>query len=162
MLPRLSIVVAFTQRPPHLDRCLDSIEGGRYPRDLLELIVVDNRSCAESIRMAREHGAVVVKSTGTLAELLNVGARAALGDILVFVSPESEVEAGWFDRVVDVLTNGSAGWLAPGKMAIRRTPFEAVGTFDPSGFVRADDDICHRLRLAGHQVTVERQPTAAA
>jgi len=162
VLPRLSIVVAFTQRPPHLDRCLDSIEGGRYPRDLLELIVVDNRSCAESIRMAREHGAVVVKSTGTLAELLNVGARAALGDILVFVSPESEVEAGWFDRVVDVLTNGSAGWLAPGKMAIRRTPFEAVGTFDPSGFVRADDDICHRLRLAGHQVTVERQPTAAA
>jgi GT2 family glycosyltransferase len=47
-------------------------------------------------------------------------------------------------------------------MAIRRTPFEAVGTFNPSGFVSADVDICHRLRLAGHLVTVDRQPPAAA
>jgi hypothetical protein len=102
-----------------------------------------------------------VKSTGTLAELLNVGARAALGDIFVFASPESAIDPGWFEQVVEELTHRGAGWLAPGKVAIRRTPFEAVGTFNPSGFGPADVDICHRLRLAGHQVTIDRQPTAS-
>ena len=162
MRPRISIVIGFTHRPVHLGRCLDSIRRSGYPPDLLEAIVVDNGSSEEAVQVARSRGAVVVKAAGTLPELLNVGARAALGDILVFASPESEVDPGWFEKVVADLTHRRAGWLAPGKMAIRRTPFEAVGTFDPSGFVRADVDICHRLRLAGHLVTVDRQPPAAA
>ncbi len=45
---------------------------------------------------------------------------------------------------------GAAGWLSGSCLLVRRAAFEAVGGFDPSYFMYAEDiDLCHRLADAG-------------
>ena len=95
MPPRVSFVIPVRDDATRLDRCLDSIKRNRYPGELIELIVVDNGSKDGSREVARQHGAVVLESSGHVAELRNVGARAALGGIIAFVDSDHEIDGRW-------------------------------------------------------------------
>ena len=88
-----------------LRRCLNSIISNHYPCELIELVVVDNHSTDGSGLVARECGAVVLRSgTGSVAELRNRGARAALGGILAFVDADHEIDRHWIETAVEVLS----------------------------------------------------------
>lgn len=89
-----------------LQRCLTSITRNQYPRDLIEIVVVDNESTDGSAAGARESGAIVIKSPGdSVAAHRNRGARAALGSIIAFVDSDHEIDRHWIVAAVDVLTD---------------------------------------------------------
>lgn len=89
-----------------LQRCLSSIVGNDYPRELIEIIVVDNESTDGSAAAARGYGAIVVKSPGdSVAAHRNRGARAALGSIIAFVDADHEIDSNWAGTAVDVLSS---------------------------------------------------------
>jgi GT2 family glycosyltransferase len=89
-----------------LRRCLTSIIQNDYPRELIEIIVVDNNSTDESARTALDFGAIVTHSPSTsVAELRNCGARAALGSIIAFADSDHEIDNGWIQTAVEVLSN---------------------------------------------------------
>ena len=91
-----------------LRRCLNSILANHYPRELVELVVIDNNSTDGSGQVARECGAVVLTCrAGSVAELRNRGARAALGSILAFVDADHEIDRHWIETAVDVLSDAS-------------------------------------------------------
>ena len=62
-LPTVSVVIPVKDRADELARCLDSISRVDYPRELLQVIVVDDGSSDDSAAVARERGALVVPST---------------------------------------------------------------------------------------------------
>jgi GT2 family glycosyltransferase len=113
--PLVSFIIPVKNDAQRLRRCLMSILANEYPRELIEIIVVDNDSEDDSGRVAREFGAVVLRSaTGPVAELRNRGARAALGSILAFADSDHEIDAHWIDTAVDVLCHrGVAATGAP-------------------------------------------------
>jgi glycosyltransferase involved in cell wall biosynthesis len=89
-----------------LQRCLTSIVRNDYPRDLIEIIVVDNESNDGSAAAARGFGAVIIKSPGdSVAAHRNRGARAALGSIIAFADSDHEIDRNWIQTAVEVLSD---------------------------------------------------------
>jgi GT2 family glycosyltransferase len=113
--PLVSFIIPVKNDAQRLGRCLTSILANSYPRELIEIIVVDNDSADGSGRVAKECGAVVLHSpTGPVAELRNRGARAALGSVLAFADSDHEIDAHWIDTAVDILSQrGIAATGAP-------------------------------------------------
>jgi glycosyltransferase involved in cell wall biosynthesis len=108
--PLVSFVIPVRNDPERLRRCLQSIVANDYPRELIELIVVDNRSTDETPRVARECGAIVLQSScRRVAELRNLGARAALGSILAFADADHEIDPHWIQTAIDVLADPNIG-----------------------------------------------------
>ena len=58
-LPFVSIIIPVMDRAEELGRCLDSLSRLRYPKEKLELIVVDDGSRDNSKDVAASFGAVV-------------------------------------------------------------------------------------------------------
>ena len=89
-----------------LRRCLSSIVANDYPREFIEIIVVDNESSDGSGPAARDYGAIVLRSKADcVAELRNRGARAALGTIIAFVDADHEIDPHWVQSAVDGLAD---------------------------------------------------------
>lgn len=104
MRPLVSFVIPVRNDATRLHRCLSSIVRNEYPRELIEIIVVDNDSTDGSARAARQFSAIVLKSSeGSVAALRNKGARAALGSIIAFVDSDHEIDRSWIETAVDVL-----------------------------------------------------------
>jgi glycosyltransferase involved in cell wall biosynthesis len=103
--PLVSFIIPVKNDEQRLRRCLNSILANDYPRDLIEIIVIDNHSTDGSGRAARACGAVVLHCAATsVAELRNRGARAALGTILAFADSDHEIDPRWVGTAVDVLS----------------------------------------------------------
>ncbi|WP_298273378.1 mycofactocin biosynthesis glycosyltransferase MftF [Geobacter sp.] len=102
-LPAVSIVIPVKDRAEELGRCLASLDGLTYPRELLQVIVVDDGSSDGSAAVARGYGAQVVPSGGTgrgPAAARNVGASAARGDILAFIDSDCTASKEWLAELV--------------------------------------------------------------
>lgn len=105
MRPLVSFVIPVRNDAVRLQRCLASIVRNEYPRELIEIIVVDNDSTDGSAKAARQQSAIVLKSSDlSVAALRNKGARAALGSIVAFVDSDHEIDRGWIETAVDVLS----------------------------------------------------------
>lgn len=106
MQPLVSFVIPVKDDVNRLSRCLSSIAANNYPRQLIEIIVVDNNSTDGSARAARDHGAIVLRAAGdSVAELRNRGARAAIGSIIAFADSDHEIDGQWVSTAVDVLSS---------------------------------------------------------
>lgn len=85
----VSVIVPCRNEEHFIERCLDSILASDYPSDALEVLVVDGRSDDRTRAIlndyASRHAVVkVLDNPGRIqAAALNIGIRAARGDILV-------------------------------------------------------------------------------
>jgi GT2 family glycosyltransferase/glycosyltransferase involved in cell wall biosynthesis len=107
-LPMVSIIIATRDRVELLRDCIDSIERDtRYPRDRLEIVVVDNGSVTKEAEryfseLRRRKGYRVVADDGyfNFARLYNLGARESRGDILVLLNNDMVViEPSWIELI---------------------------------------------------------------
>jgi glycosyltransferase involved in cell wall biosynthesis len=156
VLPWVSFIIPVRDDAIRLSRCLDSIRRSDYPRELIEVIVVvDNASRDDSAQVARDRGAIVLRSDGCVAELRNRGAQAALGGILAFVDSDRELDDPWIPTVVDMLSGRvvAAVGSESGNLAVSRETFDTLGGFDRSLEASEDIDFCNRLRLAGRTIS---------
>ena len=107
-LPSISVVVPVKDRADELRRCLDSIARVDYPRELMQLIVVDDGSRDDSAVVARQCGAQVVPSGGVgrgPAAARNVGARAASGEILAFIDSDCTASPAWLQELLPAFSD---------------------------------------------------------
>src|SRR5688572_1428001 len=69
---KVSFVIPVKDAAQHIRRCLASIVANDYPRDQVEVIVVDNDSSDGSAEAAIDAGATVLRSSArSVAELRN-------------------------------------------------------------------------------------------
>jgi len=101
---RASIIVVTYNSRGDIDACLRSL---RQHAAGAEVIVVDNLSTDGTLDHVRQHypgvTAVSAARNGGYGAGNNVGARLAHGDHLVILNPDTEVEAGWLDPLLDTL-----------------------------------------------------------
>ena len=116
----VSVVIPSWQTPADvLARTLATLEGQTYPRDLFEVVIVDDgsrpplalpspRSTRLDVRIVRQE-----RRGFGIARARNTGARAAVHDILLFLDSDMLAEAGWIaaharwhHAVSDALTIG--------------------------------------------------------
>lgn len=94
--PYVSVVVPARNARETLGLCLDGIRNIDYPRDRLELIVVDDGSTDDSREIARRYGAkLLINDIPGLTHARNLGAEAALGDFIAFINGDCVCSRGW-------------------------------------------------------------------
>lgn len=120
----VSVVISSFQTPPEtLSRTLAALEGQTYPRDLFEVVIVDDGSEPPLERPGATPMAVrVVRQERCgfgLTRARNTGARAAAGDVLLFLDSDTLAEADWVEMharwhhaVSDALTVGLRHYVA--------------------------------------------------
>lgn len=93
--PRVSAIIVNWNGAHHLRICLPSLLAQTFKS--LEIIVVDNGSSDDSEQVVREFGAkwlALGKNVG-LAPALNIGAKSAAGQMLLFVNNDMRFDEGF-------------------------------------------------------------------
>jgi GT2 family glycosyltransferase len=107
--PSVSVVVVTFNSRAYISACLQSVIAQGYPD--LDIVVVDNASADGTAALVRDNfpNVRLIESTINLGYGAgnNVGARAARGDVLVFLNPDAVAEPGWLGALLDgMLTTG--------------------------------------------------------
>jgi len=113
----VSVVVVNYRAADDTLACLAGIDELDWPRDALEVIVVDNRSADGSVERIREGfpraEVVPVGDNLGFAAGCNRGVEAASGEYLAFVNNDARPDPGWLRAAVDVLgRDGSIACVA--------------------------------------------------
>lgn len=130
-LPSVSVVVAARNAEQTIAECLDSLVALRYPRDRLELVVVDNGSRDRTRTIVEAYSGSVTlldESKRGPAPPRNTGIRAGQGDVVALTDADCTVDPGWLEELVAPLADPAIG-LAGGTILARRpaTPIELLG-----------------------------------
>ena len=150
--PPLTVVIPTRDRPERLRRCLASVIGGSYPRDRLEIVVVDNASTTDATKMVVEEfqGTPKVRylfeARSGSASARNRALPEIRTELVVFTDDDVRIDEHWLIEIVrgfwsDERVDVVSGLLLPSSLD---TPaqvwFEEYGGFS-RGFVRRVFDV---------------------
>lgn len=97
----VSVIIPAFNAEESLGACLDALAAQGVPGQGRELIVVDDRSTDRTSQVASRPGVTVLTGPGTgPAGARNVGARAAGGDVLIFLDADTVPQPHWLDGMV--------------------------------------------------------------
>jgi cellulose synthase/poly-beta-1,6-N-acetylglucosamine synthase-like glycosyltransferase len=135
------VIVAARNEEHNIGRCLDSMSRLTWPRELLEIIIVNDRSDDATPAIVRDYAArfpfitlvSATPGTGHLAGKTNAvtqGIDASKGAIIMMTDADCAVPPSWIEESVKYYTADDIG-LVPGFTIIRHTNlFEAIQTID--------------------------------
>lgn len=99
-LPFVSVIVPAYNAAATLRRCLEALQQQTYPRNRYELIVVDDASTDDSVKIARAAGAkVVAEGKRGKSGVRNLGAQRARGEFLLFTDADCEPIPAWIEKM---------------------------------------------------------------
>lgn len=113
---RISIIVPMLNEAQSIARTLASLAALR--RDGHEVIVVDGASADHSVATARPLADVVMTSARGRALQMNAGARAATGDIFLFLHADTLLPGTAAAQIIGALRPQAQGW---GRFDVRFT-----------------------------------------
>lgn len=88
-MPSLSVIVPVLNEESHLPALLDNL----HAQQAGEIIVVDGGSTDRTLELAQPRATVLQTAAGRALQM-NAGARAATGDVLLFLHADTRLEAG--------------------------------------------------------------------
>ncbi len=172
--PTLTVVVVTRNEAAHVAECLDSVFELCSDGPATEVILVDSNSSDESVEIATEFPATVLRiPSDELASPgagRHVGTKYATGEYILFVDGDMKMETGWLDAALEAIEDpnvvGVSGHLnsvsEPGITsqveALRgvalydREALESVGGFDPYLQASEDRDVGYRLTAQGYRL----------
>jgi glycosyltransferase involved in cell wall biosynthesis len=181
---RVSIIIPAYNEEFLLGATIRALQEGVAAQDVpAEIIVVDDGSTDRTADIAREHGARLVSvHVRHIAAARNAGARAAAGDVLVFVDADTIVPTTLLKRAVEAIDAGAVGggagvrqdtgepqwgaaaivvaawilrvakWAAGCFVFVRRDVFERVGGFDERYFASEEIHLSRAVKKHGRFV----------
>jgi cellulose synthase/poly-beta-1,6-N-acetylglucosamine synthase-like glycosyltransferase len=108
--PFVSVVVAARNEEENLAGCLRSLLSQVYPKELYEVILIDDNSTDNTLSIARSfaerYGRLKVLSAAEYNSLtgkqnaLDTGIRASAGEIILTTDADCQVPPGWIEDIV--------------------------------------------------------------
>jgi len=109
-LPFVSVVVPVYNGESTIKECLDSIMALDYPREKLEVIAVDDGSADKTLSILKGFSfKVILKDHGGYPSTMNVGLRAAQGEIRVIIDADTYVEKDWLKKILEEFKDDKVG-----------------------------------------------------
>ena len=112
----ISIIIPALNEERMIGRCLESLANLGFARERFEVLVVDNGSRDKTLAIAESFkdrlNLRVLQKTGVrISALRNMGAHAALGNILAFLDADCLAPGDWLDRILELAPADGAGVL---------------------------------------------------
>jgi glycosyltransferase involved in cell wall biosynthesis len=103
---KFSISLPVLNAEKYLETCLASIYKQDYPRELIEVLVVDAGSVDSTLDIAKKYNTRILNNPKGLGEYgMQVAVRQATGDLLIlFAADNGLVGNDWLKRVADVFS----------------------------------------------------------
>jgi cellulose synthase/poly-beta-1,6-N-acetylglucosamine synthase-like glycosyltransferase len=101
--PKVSIIVATRNSELTLDECLKAIYELNYPKDFMEIIVVDGCSTDRTLEIAEKYPAKVISVPLNAPAAYNYALKVVSHDILGFIDADAKVEKEWLNKLVAYL-----------------------------------------------------------
>jgi glycosyltransferase involved in cell wall biosynthesis len=94
--PKVSVIIPVYNGEALIENCIKHLSSQNYPKDKLEIIVVDNNSTDNTYEIARKCGIItlICKTKGPSAAR-NMGIKAAAGDLLLFTDADCLADVNW-------------------------------------------------------------------
>ena len=124
-MPSVSIIIPARNEENNIERCLDSLMLLNFPKEKLEVIVVDDESTDNTAALVSSYPVTLIRnqaSAGTIAfkkKALETGILKAKGEIIVTTDADCTVQPQWLIILISAMRNQHA-YLVTGP--VRMTP----------------------------------------
>jgi len=131
MYPRVSVIVVARNEEKILRDCLDSIFAMDYPKEKMEVILVDGLSTDRTRDIAAEYDVKIVTNPDkVLVAGYNKGYESSTGDLLAYCDADCVVDKDWVPNAIKYFQNPAVGAIGGPMKVPRGTDFSAaVGYF---------------------------------
>jgi cellulose synthase/poly-beta-1,6-N-acetylglucosamine synthase-like glycosyltransferase len=102
---KISIIIAALNNEQTIDECLKAVFELNYPKDFLEVIVVDGGSKDATVKIAEEYPVKVVSTPLNAPAAYNYAIKIARNDVLGFIDADAKVEKEWLSKLVTHLAD---------------------------------------------------------
>jgi len=102
MFPCISIAIPTYNEEKSIDRCLKSIFMQDYPKELLEVFVVDGYSTDNTVKIAKKYPAKLIYNKARDAEAGKmIALKKAQGELFIYLDADIELRGGgWLRKMV--------------------------------------------------------------
>ena len=100
----ISIIIPALNEEKYIGKCLESLFAINSDNCTVEIIVIDNGSKDNTVKIARDFGTIVkIYPDLNVSALRNLGASIAKGDLLAFVDADCVVDSNWLINAIEYL-----------------------------------------------------------
>jgi cellulose synthase/poly-beta-1,6-N-acetylglucosamine synthase-like glycosyltransferase len=103
--PKVSIIIATLNSEQTIGECLKTVFELNYPKDFLEVIVVDGCSKDATVKIAEEYPVKVVSTLLNAPAAYNYAIKIASNDVLGFIDSDAKVEKEWLNKLLVYLND---------------------------------------------------------
>lgn len=113
-LPTVSIVSPALNAAPYIGRFVESLLAQDYPRDLFDIVIVDNGSDDDTVGILSRYPVRVLHQPlrGSPGATRNLGIRSTSGEILALVDSDVTLDATWLRTGVTSMRDRQADLVA--------------------------------------------------
>ncbi len=113
-LPKVSIIVATLNSELTMDECLKAVCELNYPKDSLEILVVDGCSTDRTLEIAEKYPVKVISAPLNAPAAYNYALKIVSNEVLGFIDADAKVEKEWLNKLVAYLNDPQVAGVSGG------------------------------------------------
>ncbi|HDO20622.1 MAG: glycosyltransferase [archaeon GB-1867-097] len=108
--PKTSIIIPVKNVENTIEELLESIFNADYPKEKIEVIIVDGRSTDKTVQKALKYPVKIFYEDGLGPNnARKIGVEKATGDILIFTDGDCRVPKNWIRKIVEEIKDSEVG-----------------------------------------------------
>ena len=129
-LPTVSVIVPAYNAEKNINNLIESLLNLDYPKELLEIIIVDNNSDDRTIEIVKQYPVKLLeeKKKQSSYAARNLGILTAKGDILAFTDADCIADAQWIKKAISC--GYKADLIAGNVIFIRKSKLNIFEIYD--------------------------------
>ncbi len=141
-LPSVSVIIPAHNEEEYIERTLLALHNSDYPKDLLDIMVVDNNSSDRTHAIASEYAdKTLLLREGNVGAVRNLGAKNSLAKVLIFLDADCLIDDGWISRGVALLWENNNVFGGPYKVRNNANWVERLWLLENTKYPRLQPDL---------------------
>jgi len=139
-LNSVSIIVPAYNAEKNISKLLESLLNQDYPKEQLEIIIVDNNSDDKTKRIVEQYPVKIFdeKNIQSSYAARNLGIRNSKNDILVFTDADCCVDSHWIKNGVKCLNSEDADLVAGNVIFNKKSKFNLIEIYDSNMYLQQE------------------------